>query len=128
MSDHIPYAAPYTPTRKSPTLLAFANHINRTKPGSKGALTYHDPEYFVMEHLVTDEMAEVGMALEETKLEIEIIPAMGRCLDCRQVHHLRDSQGICPTCRSKQFEMLSGREFQIKQIAVEDHYESDQNH
>lgn len=66
--------------------------------------------------------------LEETKLEIEIIPAMGRCLDCHQVHHLRDSQGICPTCRSKQFEMLSGREFQIKQIAVEDHYESDQNH
>lgn len=60
----IPHARDYKPTRKSPALLDFANHINRTKTGDKGALTYEDPEYYVMENIVTDEMAKVGMGLK----------------------------------------------------------------
>lgn len=67
MSKKIPFATEYSPKRRSPILLEFANHINRTKPGSKGALTYEDPEYYVMEHLVSDELAEVGLALEWKK-------------------------------------------------------------
>lgn len=64
LDERIPYAVKYRPTRKSEKLLAYANHINRTKPGAKGAITYDDPEYYVMEHIVTDEMAEVGMGLK----------------------------------------------------------------
>lgn len=59
----IPFATNYIPARRSETLLTFANHVNRTRPGSKGALSYEDPEYYVMEHMVTDEMALVGMAV-----------------------------------------------------------------
>lgn len=64
MARKIPFAVDYHPSRKSPVLLDFANHINRTKPGSKQALVYDDPEYYVMEHIVTDEMALVGMGLK----------------------------------------------------------------
>ena len=72
--SNIPYAVDYEPKRKSETLLRFANHINRTKPGSKGELTFLDPEYYVMENLVSDEMAEVGMGLRfKEKLRIEEI-------------------------------------------------------
>ena len=64
MSKNIPYAREYTPKRRSPALLDYANLINRTKPGDKGALTYEDPEYYVMENIVSDEMAKVGMGLK----------------------------------------------------------------
>lgn len=63
MTKKIPYATEYKPTRLSPILLDFANHINRTKTGSKNGLTYDDPEYYVMENIVSDEMAKVGMGL-----------------------------------------------------------------
>ncbi len=58
------YATDYKPERRSPVLLDFVNHLNRTKTGAKGALNYEDPEYYVMEHIVTDEMAKVGMFLQ----------------------------------------------------------------
>lgn len=58
------YAVDYKPERKSPVLLDFANHLNRTKTGSKRGITYDDPEYYVMEHIVTDEMAKIGMFLK----------------------------------------------------------------
>ncbi|MDO5734629.1 MAG: FAD-dependent oxidoreductase [Eubacteriales bacterium] len=64
MAKTIPFAVDYKPTRRSEKLLAYANHINRTKPGKKGSLTFDDPEYYVMEHIVTDEMAEIGMGLK----------------------------------------------------------------
>lgn len=59
-------------------------------------------------------------SLEETELKIEIIPAMGRCRPCQTIYHLRQSDGQCPTCSANDFEMLSGREFTIKEIIVED--------
>ncbi|HZK09636.1 MAG TPA: FAD-dependent oxidoreductase [Clostridia bacterium] len=63
MSKKIPYTVDYSPKRRSPILLDFANLINRTKTGDKGALTYEDPEYYVMENIVTDQMAKVGLGL-----------------------------------------------------------------
>ncbi|MEG1179315.1 MAG: FAD-dependent oxidoreductase, partial [Oscillospiraceae bacterium] len=45
-------------------VLAFANRINRTENGKKGALTYDDPEYKLLEPVITDEMADVGIHLE----------------------------------------------------------------
>lgn len=62
-------------------------------------------------------------SLAETELEIEIIPAMGRCHECATIYHLRQSDGSCPTCQANHFEFLSGREFMIKQIVVEDNDE-----
>lgn len=48
-------------------VLALANHISMKKSGSKSAIKPEDPEYKVLEPVVTDEMAEVGMYLELRK-------------------------------------------------------------
>ncbi len=79
----IPYATPYSPKRRSEKLLAFANHINRTKPGDKLYLTYEDPEYYVMENMVTDEMAEVGMGVKfkDSQTIEEVAANLGRTVD-----------------------------------------------
>jgi len=44
-------------------ILDLANHLNRTKTGEKGGILYGDPEYRILEPVVTDDMADVGMFL-----------------------------------------------------------------
>ena len=82
------YAVDYKPKRKSPFLLEFANHLNRTKPGSKRSITYDDPEYYVMENIVTDEMAKVGMFLKiRTPLSAQdISPLCGKTVEETEKH------------------------------------------
>ena len=48
----------------SEKVLLLANKIGRKKMGSKNGITYDDPEYRIMEPVVTDEMADVAMHLE----------------------------------------------------------------
>lgn len=60
-----------------------------------------------------------GTILAESKLELEIIPGNGRCKACGQVYNLINNKGICPECDSMDFEMLSGKEFFIKEILAE---------
>lgn len=55
--------------------------------------------------------------LEDTLLEIEMIPANGRCRRCEQVFHLVSQRGVC-SCGESDFEILSGREFILKEIQV----------
>jgi len=57
-----------------------------------------------------------GTILADSTLEIEVIPANGLCKDCKQVFNLIKENGICPSCRSTSFELLSGKEFMIKEI------------
>ncbi len=45
-------------------VLELANKIGRKKMGSKNAITENDPEYKILEPVVSDEMAEVAMFLE----------------------------------------------------------------
>lgn len=45
-------------------ILDLANHINRSKRGSKFAIKPEDPEYKILEPVVSDKMAEVGLCLE----------------------------------------------------------------
>ena len=125
MSSHIPYATPYSPKRRSPILLDFANLINRTKPGTKGALTYEDPEYFVMEHLVTDEMAEVGMALKfKTRQTIEeIAESLKRPLD--EVQPLMDDLCYSGACS---YETVNGTKEYWLDLWVPGHMEMFMNH
>ncbi len=54
--------------------------------------------------------------LEKTKLEIEMISANGVCKDCGKVYGLIKNKRICPHCQSEEFEMISGREFYLKEI------------
>lgn len=59
-----------------------------------------------------------GTILEHTKLEIEILPGNGMCRDCNKVFNLLGSNYLCPHCGSRRWELLSGREFYIKEIVA----------
>lgn len=59
-----------------------------------------------------------GTILEHTKLEIEILPGNALCKRCRKVYNLLANKQICPHCGSKQWELLCGREFYIKEIVA----------
>lgn len=53
---------------------------------------------------------------ENTKLEIVIIPAEGKCHACGEVYNVVDLRRVCPKCQSEDFELISGKEFNIKEI------------
>lgn len=48
-------------------ILELANHISRKKMGSKNAITEKDPEYLILEPVVSDDMAEVVLHMEIRK-------------------------------------------------------------
>ncbi|MDR3284658.1 MAG: hydrogenase maturation nickel metallochaperone HypA [Treponema sp.] len=57
-----------------------------------------------------------GTALQDTKLEIEILPGNALCADCRKVFNVREHNAACPRCGGKKMELLGGKEFFIKEI------------
>ena len=57
-----------------------------------------------------------GTLLQNTTLKIEIIPGNGLCAECGKVFNLKENNLVCPHCGGRRFEMLSGREFMIKEI------------
>lgn len=59
-----------------------------------------------------------GTLLQETKLEIEILPGNGICKRCDKVFNLIENSQTCPNCGSKDWELLSGKEFMIKEIVA----------
>ncbi|MEA4895346.1 MAG: hydrogenase maturation nickel metallochaperone HypA [Oscillospiraceae bacterium] len=59
-----------------------------------------------------------GTFMENTKLEIEMMPGNGICKECSTVFNVLASDGRCPKCGSKSFDILSGRDFYIKEIRV----------
>jgi hydrogenase nickel incorporation protein HypA/HybF len=56
--------------------------------------------------------------MEQTKLEIEILPGNGICKQCNNVFNFIQEKGKCPKCESKNIELISGREFMIKEIVA----------
>ncbi|MDR0852229.1 MAG: hydrogenase maturation nickel metallochaperone HypA [Clostridiales Family XIII bacterium] len=62
--------------------------------------------------------AVTGTILEGTKLEIEMLPAIARCNACGKTFNAVAYKGICPECGGKELKLLSGREFNIKEIVV----------
>lgn len=62
------------------------------------------------------EPAVEGTLLENTKLKIEVLPGNGLCKKCQHVFNLLAHQGQCPKCGSKEWEILGGKEFMIKEI------------
>lgn len=59
-----------------------------------------------------------GTFMKNTKLEIEIMPGNGICKSCGTVFNVLKSNGACSKCGSKTFDILSGRDFYIKEIRV----------
>ncbi|MDC7228453.1 MAG: hydrogenase maturation nickel metallochaperone HypA [Spirochaetales bacterium] len=59
-----------------------------------------------------------GTMLEETELKIEILPGNARCSDCGKIYNVIKNRGLCPDCGGREREILSGREFMIKEIVA----------
>lgn len=53
---------------------------------------------------------------EATKLEILILPANGECNTCGEIYNIVEQRKICPKCQADDFRLISGREFNIKEI------------
>ena len=64
-------------------VLDLANKINRSKRGSKSGIKLEDPEYIILEPVVTDEMAEVGLCLElrKPKSAEDVAPMCGKSVE-----------------------------------------------
>lgn len=57
-----------------------------------------------------------GTLLAETRLHIEVLPGNAMCKACGHVFNLIRSGKACPECAGEDWELLSGREFMIKEI------------
>jgi len=57
-----------------------------------------------------------GSLLEETKLKIEILPGNAICKNCNKVFNLIVNKKKCPHCKSNNWEIISGKEFMIKEV------------
>jgi len=59
-----------------------------------------------------------GSILEHAELLIEIVPGMAECNDCDEIFNVVEHKGYCPNCGSFDKEVLSGRDFLIKELHV----------
>ena len=59
-----------------------------------------------------------GTILENTKLEIEVLPGNVLCKSCGKVYNLLQNKDCCPSCKERKWELLSGKEFMIKEIVA----------
>ena len=57
-----------------------------------------------------------GTLLQDTELKIEILPGNAICQKCNKVFNLTQNNCKCPKCGSKDWEILCGKEFMIKEI------------
>ncbi len=57
-----------------------------------------------------------GTWMQDTKLKIETVKASVCCTACGNVFDPIDFHGICPKCSSKEHEVVTGKEFIIKEI------------
>lgn len=59
-----------------------------------------------------------GSLLQDTILEIEILPGNGMCKKCKKIFNLMANKNRCPQCEGTEWEILSGKEFMIKEIVA----------
>jgi hydrogenase nickel incorporation protein HypA/HybF len=59
-----------------------------------------------------------GTLLQDTELMIEIMPANAMCKKCNKVFNVIEHNSKCPHCQCEAFEIISGREFFIKEIVA----------
>ncbi len=57
-------------------------------------------------------------AYEDTILEIIVLPANGRCKNCGEIYNIVEHRKICPSCQEGVFELISGEEFNIKEVVA----------
>lgn len=55
---------------------------------------------------------------EETKLEIVTLPAMATCHGCKETYNVVTHRRVCPGCEASAYTLVSGQEFNIKEIVA----------
>ena len=61
-----------------------------------------------------------GNAAEEATIDFKLVPTELRCRDCLANFNPKDSAWICPNCQSTSLEVISGREFYVESIEVDE--------
>lgn len=59
-----------------------------------------------------------GTLLKDTKLKIEVLPGNAICRECSKVFNVMEHKSICPKCGKQSWDLLSGKEFMIKEIVA----------
>ena len=55
---------------------------------------------------------------ENTKLKIEVVEAQGVCRDCKRAFPIVMNEGYCPRCGKRNADVISGRDFIVKEVIV----------
>ncbi len=55
---------------------------------------------------------------EATKLEIIVLPAIAECAECQTHYNIIDHRKVCPNCSGEAYELISGQEFNIKEVVA----------
>ncbi len=66
-----------------------------------------------------------GTEMEEAELVVEVIVAKVRCKKCATVYEYLNNNRKCPACGAWECVMVTGQEFNIKEIAVFEGEEED---
>ncbi len=53
-----------------------------------------------------------------TKLIINVIPGLAECNECDEIFNVIENEGYCPNCGSFDKQVLSGRDFNIREIHI----------
>lgn len=56
--------------------------------------------------------------LENAKLIMNVIPGMAECDECDEIFNVIEHEGYCPNCGSFEKQILSGKDFTIKEIHI----------
>ncbi len=56
--------------------------------------------------------------LKDTKLILETVPGLAECDDCDEIFNVIENEGYCPNCGSFDKTVLSGKDFNIKEIHI----------
>ena len=81
-----------------------------------GELSLVIPEYVEELYPVVAEETE----LKDTKLIIETVPGLAECEQCDEIFNVVENKGYCPNCGSFDKQVLSGKDFLIKEIHVKE--------
>ena len=59
-----------------------------------------------------------GTKFQDTKLIIETVPGMAECDECDEIFNVIETKGYCPNCGSFEKTVITGEDFNIKEIHI----------
>ncbi|MBI4830291.1 MAG: hydrogenase maturation nickel metallochaperone HypA, partial [Candidatus Lindowbacteria bacterium] len=56
---------------------------------------------------------------EGANLDFEVVPIKAKCKPCENVFRVENYEFLCPSCKSKDVDVLEGMELAVKEIEIE---------